>query len=205
MVEGRIDPIKSTDYLRVENTGDTEKDRRQSQQEGQDNQDAFRSFQEKTDWNKLFDKTKLWKKNIIIPKSEIKECLFYKINLKTDPSLLRLSIIKQDGQKIPTCFLSLSRANGLRIKNLKISDKIPLDLLSSDDNIQITIPNNPDLLIENINQETPINKKTKELEKKSWFNKLFYKNNKLKYEIAILSATLAVILLLLVIGLFILF
>lgn len=121
----------------------TESDREKQSGQGESSQDGYAAFQEKTDWRLLFDQSKLWKKNIQVHDDEIEKILFRKINLKTDPSLLRVDIHLKTGEVISPAFISLSRMNGLKIKHLKSGEEVSSKLLSQDPILRITIPTQP--------------------------------------------------------------
>lgn len=123
----------------------TESDREKQSGQGESSHDGYAAFQEKTDWRLLFDQSKLWKKNIQVHDDEIEKILFRKINLKTDPSLLRVDIHLKTGEIIMPAFISLSRMNGLKIKHLKSGEEVSYKLLSQDPILRITIPTQPEL------------------------------------------------------------
>src|SRR5687768_4657187 len=102
----RIDKKGQYEYLRVDSSAETDKDRSQSgQEEDRDSgKDQFQKLQDKTDWNIFLDKSHLWKKNIQINTEEIDAVIFRKLNLKTDPSLLRVDINLADGGSISPAF-----------------------------------------------------------------------------------------------------
>lgn len=142
MVE-RIDKTDRLEYWKVGASTESQKDREQKEESPQ--KDAFASLSEKTDWRLLFDKSKLWKRNIQILKEEIKSVVYRKINLKTDPSLLRVDIELNGGEWISPAFLAVSRQVGLKIKNLKSREKIPPDLILNNNILRITVPANPQM------------------------------------------------------------
>ena len=107
--------------------------------------DAYGALHEKTDWHLLFEKSRLWKQNIQIGRDEINEVLFQKINLKTDPSLLRVDITLKDGEKISPAFVSISRETGFKIKHLMKGEPIPREIILKDNFLRITIPADPQL------------------------------------------------------------
>lgn len=121
------------------------KDSGSGQDEGKD---AYDALHEKTDWHLLFEKSRLWKQNIQIGRDEIADVLFQKINLKTDPSLLRVDIVLKDGATISPAFVSISRGVGFKIKNLKPGEAIPRDIILKDNFLRITIPADPKLFVQ---------------------------------------------------------
>lgn len=141
----RIDKsIRVDDPWKIQSTAETYKEK--GDQES--SKDEFSGFQEKTDWNLLFDRSKLWKKNIQLQGSEIQSIVFRKINLKTDPSLLRIDVVLNGGEKISPAFLAISRAQGLQIKNLHSGDLVDPALLLQNESMTVTIPTNPDIFKE---------------------------------------------------------
>ena len=85
MVVERIDKTDRFEYWKIQSTVETQKDRQSGQDTGQD---SFQALGEKTDWELLFDKSRLWKRGIQVAKDEIEKVIFRKINLKTDPSMI---------------------------------------------------------------------------------------------------------------------
>lgn len=145
----RIDKTERADYWKISSTAETHKDKEQ-QGESQ-GKDAFASLSEKTNWKLLFDKSQLWKRNIQISQDEIQQIIFKKINLKTDPSLLRVDVHLKNGEKISPAFLAVSRHTGLKLKNLNPFDPIPTTyemLLMPEKTLRITIPTNPQMFAE---------------------------------------------------------
>lgn len=139
----RIDKTFQREPWVVESPTESDRDKQSGQEES--SQDGYAAFQEKTDWRLLFDQSKLWKKNIQVHDDEIEKILFRKINLKTDPSLLRVDIHLKTGEIITPAFISLSRMNGLKIKHFNSGEEIPHKLLSPDPILRITIPSQPEL------------------------------------------------------------
>lgn len=141
MAVERIDKTDRLDYWKVQASSETHKDKEQGQQET--GKDAFASLSEKTDWKLFFGKNQLWKKNIQVQKEEIENIIFKKINLKTDPSLLRIDVELTGGEKISPAFLAVPRALGLQLKNLKPGDLIQEKYLMKDNTLRLTVPTNP--------------------------------------------------------------
>lgn len=133
------------DHARIDASAESQKDRGQKEQE---EKDSFQNPQDKTDWHLLFEKSKLWKRNVLIEKEEVKAIYFGKINLKTDPSLVRVDIRLVNGEVINPGFVSVSRALGLQIKNLKPGDTIPFDTVGFDGKLRVVVPNNPEIFRE---------------------------------------------------------
>ncbi|MBX7149104.1 hypothetical protein K1X76_08450 [bacterium] len=142
LVVERIDKLRETDYLRVDASAESQKDR---EQEDGGQQDNFQGLSDKTDWKLLLDKSKLWKKNIQIPVDDIEVIYYRKVNLKTDPSLLRIDLTLKNGEKIAPAFLAISRMAALQIKDLKSGDPLKVANLTRDNILQVTIPLNPAL------------------------------------------------------------
>lgn len=139
------------DHARIDASAESQKDREQKDQE---EKDSFQNPQDKTDWHLLFEKSKLWKRNVLIEKEEVKAIYFGKINLKTDPSLVRVDIRLANGEMINPGFVSVSRALGLKIKNLKSGDTIPFDTVGFDGKLRVVIPNNPEIFREPVKPAT---------------------------------------------------
>ncbi len=148
----RIDKTDRFEYWQVASSAEAHKDRGQggdaNEENKQSSRDGFASLGEATDWRLLFDKSKLWKRNIQVSRDEVKKVVFRKINLKTDPSLLRVDVELNGGETISPAFLSISRSVGLKIKNLQAGDTIPDDLIFQKDILSITTPLNPSLFVE---------------------------------------------------------
>lgn len=143
MVVERIDKVTRLEGWRVQESSEAKKGGQNSGQET--GKDAFAALHEKTDWQILFEKSRLWKQNIQISRDEIEKVLFHKINLKTDPSLLRVDILLKRGEKISPAFLAVSRATGLKIKNLKQGEPIPEEYILKNNILRVIIPTNPAL------------------------------------------------------------
>jgi len=139
----RIDKTDHPEYWQVAASAETHKDKGQGQEESPS--DHFEALGESTDWRLLFDKSKLWKKNIQVLKDELKRIIFRKINLKTDPSLLRVDIELASGEMISPAFVSISRLDAFKIKSLRSGDVIPEAFLLRDGVLHINIPTNPQL------------------------------------------------------------
>ncbi len=172
MVE-RIDKTDRLEYWKVSASTESQKDREQKEESSQ--KDAFASLSDKTDWKLLFDKSKLWKRNIQVLKEEIKNVVYRKINLKTDPSLLRVDVELTGGETISPAFLAVSRQVGLKIKNMKSRETIPLDLILHNNMLRITVPTNPQMFKdeEEARIETPeVTVITKEKKRKKIFPSL---------------------------------
>ncbi len=208
-----VDRIDKTDrveeYWKIDSSAETYKDKQQGENEG--NPDAFASLSEKTDWKLLFDKSQLWKKNIQVLKEEIKQVVFRKLNLKTDPSLLRIDVELISGEKISPAFLAISRYAALQLKNLKSGDPIPESSIMPDSAVlHITIPSNPELFTEeerllkqkNLNQTTELTVKSNlsAREIKSWgFSP---KKRNVRLEVALTYGVIALTLILAIGGYF---
>jgi hypothetical protein len=145
----RIDKTGQYEYLRVDSSAASDKDRGQSgEEEDRDSgKDQFQKFQDKTDWNVFLDKSQLWKQNIEIDIQDIESVIFKNINLKTDPSLLRVDVILTDGGSISPAFIPISRVLALKMKDLKPGEKIPEEFIVKDNVLRITIPTNPEMLV----------------------------------------------------------
>lgn len=137
--------MDKTDRLepwRVQATTDSGKGKQEGEEKEQ-GKDAFASLHDKTDWQILFSKKSQWKTGIQVLREEIDQILFRKINLKTDPSLLRIDIILKGGGKISPAFMAISRAVGLKIKDLNSGDPIPEPLIMKGNILRVTTPSDP--------------------------------------------------------------
>lgn len=157
MVVERIDKGDRFEYWKIQSMVEAQKDRQSGQETGKD---AFRAFGEKTDWELLFDKSRLWRRGIRVTRDEIGQVFFRKINLKTDPSLLRVDVQLKGGETISPAFVSISRATGLKIKNLIPGDPIPEEYVLNNDILYITVPANPELFREEERKIREESKKT---------------------------------------------
>ncbi len=128
------------EYWKVDSSHETEKDRQQSEGDSE-----FSSPYDKTDWKLLFDKSRLWNRNVRVTLDEVDSIYFKKINLKGDPSLLRVDILLKSGSRISPAFLHISRGHGLKLKNLKPGSRIDPTELTRDPHLQVTVPANPAL------------------------------------------------------------
>lgn len=141
----RIDKTDRVDTWKIAATAETHKEK---EQHSSAQEDGYASFSEKTDWRSLFDKSRLWKKDILVSKDQISKVVFRKINLKTDPSLLRVDVHLKTGELIDPAFLAISRALGLKIKNLVPGNSLDYDSLLQAGQLRLTIPSNPALFRE---------------------------------------------------------
>lgn len=142
----RIDKISSNEAWRVQETKDSRKnseEQNQDQNQQSKDQDQFEHLHDKTDWNLLLEKSRLWKKNYQIPLSDIDQVIFRKVNLKTDPSLLRIEVHTNSGEIIDPAFIAIDRMNALKIKNLESGNPMNLDLITKDTILRITVPRDP--------------------------------------------------------------
>lgn len=136
----KFDP--NAGVYRVQETQDSlEEEEQKGQEEGEnDNQDTFNKLSEKTDWNLLFEKQNLWKKNIEIPVEDIASIRFLGINLKTDPSLLSIRVGLNDGQILTQAFLPITRLQGFKFKSMPRLSELNLNLITSGSVLRVTIP-----------------------------------------------------------------
>ncbi len=144
MVE-RIEKKEAFEYWQVEAAAQTHKDRKEG--EGS-SQDQYKNPFETTDWNLFFDKSRLWNKNIQILKEEISQIVFQKINLKTDPSLLRVNIHLNGGEIISPAFISIKRNESLKFKTLPPGQLLPLESILKDKTLHVMVPTNPSQFLE---------------------------------------------------------
>lgn len=138
----RLDKTDRLEPWRVQATTDSSKGKEEGEEKEQ-GKDVFASLHDKTDWQILFNKKSEWKTGIQVLREEIDQILFRKINLKTDPSLLRIDIILKGGEKISPAFIAISRAIGLKIKDLNSGDPIPEPLIMKGNILRVTTPSDP--------------------------------------------------------------
>lgn len=177
----RIDKIKP-DVYRVEETQDPLEEQRKQQEHEQTEEedgDNFDRLAHKTDWQILFDKTNLWKRNVEVKVEDIDRIQFLGLNFKTNPSLLKIRVFLYDGQVINTAFLSVSRSLALKLRERKKSATIDVNLLTSDPVLHLTIPTDEEQVDEEITRitggprEKSFSKSFKRLiSKKTWMQKL---------------------------------
>ena len=96
----------------------------------------------------LFNKSRLWKKNIQIPERDIDQIFFRKLNLKTDPSLLRVDMKLKSGENVSPAFLTLARAEAFKIKHLATGEPLPLKHVLQDKSVWVTLPSDPKMFEE---------------------------------------------------------
>jgi len=144
MVE-RIEKKEHFEYWQVEASTQTHKDRKEGEESPHD---QFSQAQETTDWNLFLDKSRLWNKNIQVLHDEIHKIIFQKINLKTDPSLLRIDVHLVGGEIISPAFISIVRRECLKLKNFTAGQEIPVSLLVRNKTLQIITPTNPQQFLE---------------------------------------------------------
>lgn len=140
MVE-RIEKTDRHEYWQVQSSAETHKDRGQKESQ----QDAYAPLGDHTDWKHLLDKSNLWKRNIQITRADIGRIVFQKVNLKSDPSLLRVDMELSDGSVISPAFLAISRMAALKIKNLNPGDVLSPDQIGAGSTLRITVPTNPEI------------------------------------------------------------
>jgi hypothetical protein len=178
----RIDKFSFNDQVyRVDARRDAmEEQQKDTGQEGGDEEkekDHFDKLSEKTDWHVLFDKQNLWNRNIEIHADEIQSIEFLGLNLRTDPSLLNISVHMTDGTVIPTAFLAIARSMGLKFKNLQKHTSLAIGDITRDENVRVTIPIDEDEMGEEITRltkepkEKSLTQKLRRLNK-TWIQKL---------------------------------
>lgn len=136
----KFDP--SAGVYRVDATRDSLEEEKQNQsgEEGEENQDSFDKLSEKTDWNLLFEKQNLWKKNIKIPVEDIASIKFLGVNIKTDPSLLNIRIALNDGQVLTQAFLPMARMQGFKFKSTPRLSELDVRQITAGPVLNVTIP-----------------------------------------------------------------
>lgn len=139
-----IDRIEKTnnELFRVNETKDSleEDGKKQSDTDEDGDKDNFDKLSDKTDWNILFNKKQLWQRDQQVRCEDISKIKFLGVNLKTDPSLLKIRIFLKDGSMVPTAFLSIPRAMGLQIQHLNRAAMVSPQSLTQAEVLRITVP-----------------------------------------------------------------
>lgn len=116
--------------------------------------DSFDKLSDRTDWNILFDQEGLWQQNRQVAVEDVATIQFLGINLKTDPSLLKVRVVGRDGQVIPTAYLSVSRYQGLQLKNSEKLAILDVKKLTKERVLWITVPRDEKKLNDEITRLT---------------------------------------------------
>lgn len=147
------------DRYRIEGARDALEDQGK-QQNGDDegdeagSKDSFDKLSDRTDWNILFDQEALWQQNLQIPVEDVATVQFLGINLKTDPSLLKIRIVGRDGKVVPAAYLSVSRYQGLQLKNENKLAILDVKKLTKERVLWLTIPRDEKKVNEEITRLT---------------------------------------------------
>lgn len=207
MVE-RIEKKDHLEYWQVDASAESKKEQGGGGQESE-GRDAFEKLHDKTDWQLLFDKSRLWKKNIQIPEQDIDQILFRKLNLKTDPSLLRVDMKLKSGESVSPAFLTLARAEAFKIKHLATGQPLPLKHVLQGKSVWVTLPSNPKMLedyasqVEKKEEETQMQEKEESLGDatlKTTITAVSAITNKLSIEIVLVYGVLLVVIFFLIAG-----
>ena len=182
MVDRVENRFEQPHLYRVDGTRDAlEEERSKDGNEGEDEgePDNFDKLRDSDDLRSLFNKAHLWQRNIEVKVEDIDKIKVLGVNLKTDPSLLKIRIFLYDGQVIPTAFLSISRELGFKVRSLKDTAFIDVNVLTKERVLRITMPKDESQLDEEITKITgTVKEKTfsqtfkRLISKKSWFERL---------------------------------
>lgn len=143
MVDRVYNKYGETQLYRVDATRDSleeEKGKENPEEgEGEGKPSEFANIKKK-DWQQLVDKNHLWKRNLTLKTEEVRAVKILGLNLKSDPSLIKLRIFLNDGREINTAFMSLERSRALKLQTGHESSVTDLKLLTSDQILRVTIP-----------------------------------------------------------------
>lgn len=152
----RIEPVRPSETPGIDRV-DADGGRSGQEQPEADTEekgDAYDKLSEKTDWNILFDKSHLWQQSVDVPVEDILELKFVTVNLKTDPCLLQLKASLKDGSTYDPAFLSMSRASGLKLKNLPRGSRLPVGQVTRSRVLTLTVPKDEGRVREEITRVT---------------------------------------------------
>lgn len=145
----RIHGLERSNTYRVDAADDSNRQGTHDHQQDDDqheeqkkklSEDTFSGFDEKTNWKNFLDHSRLWKKSIEIPKHNIDRIYFSKLNIKSDPSLLRVNIRLKDGSSIKPGFVSMSREMAIKCQHLKPGTPMSFETISMEDILRVTLP-----------------------------------------------------------------
>lgn len=149
-----------------------------TEDQGEGETDNFKKLANKTDWNVLFDKKDLWRRNVEVKVEDIDKVKLLGVNLKTNPALLKIRIFLYDSTVINTAFLAVSRDVALKFKGAS-SASIDINQLTKESSLWLTMPLNEADVDEEITRITATPKErtfstTLKLliSKKTWLEKL---------------------------------
>lgn len=140
----RIDKTYQREPWVIESLTETHKDKQSGGGEQGAGKDAFTDLQDKTDWQLLLDKDITWKRNLQLNRQDIDKVLFHKLNLKSDPSLLRTEIHLKSGEQISPAYFPIPRIKGLKMKAFQLGEMVLLDDIFVDDILRVTVPKRPE-------------------------------------------------------------
>ncbi|EKD51618.1 MAG: hypothetical protein ACD_62C00215G0002 [uncultured bacterium] len=156
----RLEIKYSNQTYRVDASRDAlEEERKESQDEegdGQPNDDKFGSLRDGQDLQRLFEKNQLWNRNIQIKVEDIDKIKVLGLNLKTEPSLLKIRIFLYDGAVIPTAIVSVSRSLAFQIRGLKNAAFVDVNMLTKGTVLSVTVPKDENQIDEEITKITGV-------------------------------------------------
>lgn len=176
----RVDKIRFPEVRRVNASEDALEDRKRRGRDNdgpEDDEDGFNLISDRTDWQILFDQPHLWQQNLELMVDEIRALSFLGVNLKTDPSLLKVRAELHDGSIYDEAYLSVPRSFGMQIKVLSRYSAIPLGKLTSGKSIWLTVPKDKAAVREEITRVTSVEKSfsrtfKRYLSHKTWLQRL---------------------------------
>ena len=176
----RVDKIRFPEVRRVNPSDDALEDRNrrgQGQEAAEEDEDGFNLISDRTDWQILFDQPHLWQQGLELMVDEIRALSFLGVNLKTDPSLLKVRAELLDGSIYQEAYLSVPRSFGMQIKILPRFSPIPLGKLTAGKSIWLTVPKDVAAVREEITRVTRVEKSfsrtfKRYLSHKSWLQRL---------------------------------
>ena len=209
----RIDKIRFPEIRRVNASEDALEDRKRrgrDEDTAEEDEDGFNLISDRTDWQILFDQPHLWQQGLELMVEDIRALSFLGVNLKTDPSLLKVRAELQDGSIYPEAYLSVPRSFGMQIKILPRFSPLPLGKLTSGKSIWLTVPKDVAAVREEITRVTRVEKSfsrtfKRYLSHKTWLQRLAIQDpvsRRYNAEIIGIYAILFVIFSLFVFGLF---
>lgn len=209
----RISKINPHDHLRVDEIGEEEDEARKRQEEEEEEEEkkksnSFESEKKRMDelllQEKAYQRHKGPMSRVELAQDEIAEVIFEGVELKTDPSLLRIQLYKKDGQFFKEATLALPRSLAIRYRVLKLGSVLDFqNFLNENAKMVVLIPqeqmSEEASLPEVIESHEPsLSQTLKMLLKKTWPQRLGIKDsqtNRKNQEVILAYVTVLVIIL----------
>jgi len=183
-VHNKFDPTSLQRVNAARDALEEEKDKGgQDEEDGEGKEDGFDALAEKKNWQVLFDKNSLWKRNIELKVDEIQSVKILGVNIQSDPSLVKMRVFMKDGSDVNTAFMSVSRSVAIKLKGEQRATITDLSLLTKDLSLRVTIPQDEKRVDEEI---TRITKAAKEvtlsetmksfISNKTWLERLGFRD-----------------------------